>query len=330
MKKQYWILALAASLGTTLGAQTPTPAAEKNTPKNTPTASYAERSRKLQNDLHKATQDFMADPQSASAENAFVEAQKAVFRYQKEQAEARAKALSQQSPAQKQADERLRKAEKQLEEAKKAFQHEPDSPVARNAFVAAQKEFFSARKALQPLVIVDGRECADPSAIDKKNIKTLSILKNPEDLAPYGEKGHNGVIRITTHGKMPSQASMQQLRLRYLSRSIDLKDSQREAFEKAYNAYVNQCETLRQENRTLSEKTDWQTALDKILKNNIAIEQKRYEMFKSLRNVLSDQQLSRLHRADLRFAQDMMSKSNASTRPSARPSETPKGNGAKK
>lgn len=272
----------------------------------------------------------MVDPQSANAENAFVEAQKAVFRYQKEQAEARAKALSQQSPAQKQANERLHKAEKQLEEAKKAFQHEPDSPAARNAFVTAQKEFFSARKALQPLVIVDGRECSDPSAIDKKNIKTFSILKNPEDLAPYGEKGHNGVIRITTHGKMPSQASMQQLRLRYLSRAIDLKDSQREAFEKAYNAYANQCETLRQENRALSEKTDWQTALDKILKNNIAIEQKRYEMFKSLRNVLSDQQLSRLHRADLRFAQDMMSKSNASTRPSGRPSETPKGNGAKK
>lgn len=331
MRKRYGLFSLALILAAPLGAQTAAPAAAKEAAKDTPAASASERGRKLQETLRKATQDFMTNPESAKAENAFVEAQKAVFSYQKEQAEAREKALSRRSPAQKQADERLHKAEKQLSETKKAFQREPDSPAARKAFVAAQKEVFAARKALRPLILIDGRECTDPGAIDKKDIKTVSVLKNPEDLAPYGDKGRNGVIRITTHGKMPSQASMQQLRLRYLSRAIELKDNQREAFEKAYNAYAEQSETLRRENRTLSEKTDWQTALDKILKNNIAIEQKRYEMFKSLRNVLSDQQLSRLYRADLRFARDIMSKSSASAHPAARPSEqAPKGGGAKK
>ena len=168
---------------------------------------------------------------------------------------------------------------------------------------------------MKPLILVDGKERPDLSGFDKRDMKSFTVLKNPEDLKPYGEKGKNGVVLIATYGESAGKATLEQMRMRYLLRAIGLKEKQEKTFEKIYNSYTGQAEALRQENKTLAEKDTWQNALEQILKNNIAIEQKRYEMFRSLKSILSDEQLAKLYRADLRFAREMMTRGNAPTPP---------------
>ena len=85
MKRYAILLILSLGLCLGLGAQNP-PA------KGTPTEK--DQGRELRENLRKATEAFMAAPDSKEAENNFVEAQKAVFAYQKKleaQRKARAK-----------------------------------------------------------------------------------------------------------------------------------------------------------------------------------------------------------------------------------------------
>ncbi|HIT97615.1 MAG TPA: hypothetical protein IAC44_02120 [Candidatus Merdimorpha stercoravium] len=307
MKRYAILLILSLGLCLGLGAQNP-PA------KGTPTEK--DQGRELRENLRKATEAFMAAPDSKEAENNFVEAQKAVFAYQKKlEAQRKARAKKNGSEAFLQAEARLKAANDRLEEAKKAFEQQVSSASARDAFVKAQKAVFEAQKAMKPLILVDGKECKDLSGLDKRNMKSFTVIKNPEDLKPYGDKGKNGVVLIATYGDSPGKTTLEQMRMRYLSRAIGLKDKQKETFEKIYNSYTEQAETLRKENKTLAEKDTWQDALEQILKNNIAIEQKRYEMFRSLKSILSDEQLAKLYRADLRFAREMMARSNTPTPP---------------
>ncbi len=49
-----------------------------------------------------------------------------------------------------------------------------------------------------PLYVVDGIPVTDPSVIDPDNIESVEVLKGPNATAIYGQRGINGVIRITT------------------------------------------------------------------------------------------------------------------------------------
>ena len=258
----------------------------------------------------------MGAPDSKEAENNFGEAQKAVLAHQKNlEAQRKARAKKNGTEAFLQAEARYKAAKEHLENAKKAFEKQTSSTAAREAFVKAQKAVFEAQQAMKPLILVDGKERPNLSGLDKRDMKSFTVLKNPEDLKPYGEKGKNGVVLIATYGESAGKATLEQMRMRYLLRAIGLKEKQEKTFEKIYNSYTEQAEALRQENKTLPEKDTWQKAVEQILKNNIAIEQKRYEMFRSLKSILSDEQLAKLYRADLRFAREMMTRGNAPTPP---------------
>lgn len=50
----------------------------------------------------------------------------------------------------------------------------------------------------EPLYVVDGEIVEDISAIAPDNIKEISVIKSANGTLPYGEKGKNGVIEITT------------------------------------------------------------------------------------------------------------------------------------
>ncbi len=302
-----YILILSLGLCLSLGAQ------------NSPARGVSDekdQGRELRENLRKATEAFMAAPDSKEAENNFVEAQKAVFAHQKNlEAQRKARAKKNGTEAFLQAEARYKAAKEHLENAKKAFEKQTSSTAAREAFVKAQKAVFEAQQAMKPLILVDGKERPNLSGLDKRDMKSFTVLKNPEDLKPYGEKGKNGVVLIATYGESAGKATLEQMRMRYLLRAIGLKEKQEKTFEKIYNSYTEQAEALRQENKTLAEKDTWQNALEQILKNNIAIEQKRYEMFRSLKSILSDEQLAKLYRADLRFAREMMTRGNAPTPP---------------
>ena len=54
----------------------------------------------------------------------------------------------------------------------------------------------------KPLVLVDGKEYTGSlDAIDPQSIERIDVLKDPTKIAPYGEKGKNGVILVTTKKK---------------------------------------------------------------------------------------------------------------------------------
>ncbi len=57
----------------------------------------------------------------------------------------------------------------------------------------------------QPLIVVDGIERDNLSAIDPSTIKSVSVLKDAAAVAPYGMGGANGVILITTKEGQPGK-----------------------------------------------------------------------------------------------------------------------------
>jgi TonB-dependent SusC/RagA subfamily outer membrane receptor len=61
-----------------------------------------------------------------------------------------------------------------------------------------------------PLVIVDGTPLDNSSIplINSYDIERIEVLKNPADVALYGARGANGVVRITTRrpGSPPAPA----------------------------------------------------------------------------------------------------------------------------
>jgi TonB-dependent SusC/RagA subfamily outer membrane receptor len=46
--------------------------------------------------------------------------------------------------------------------------------------------------------MVDGKETADMSMLNPKDIESISVLKDNSATALYGDKGKNGVVVITT------------------------------------------------------------------------------------------------------------------------------------
>lgn len=263
------------------------------------------KEKELRSNVAKAQKALMAAPDSKDAADKFIAAQKALVTYQKGQMEKLTEARSAKKIDSKEL-QAYKTAEEQLKKAQEEFKKNVDSKQIQDALVKAQKAVFEARKAMQPLVIYDGKEVPSIESVDRDNISSISVLKTDEAVKKYGEKARNGVI-ILTKGTSAMKKSMDQMRMRYLTRAIGLKDDQREAFEKTYDSYNKQIEDLRGENSALLEKTGWQSALEPIMKNNITIEQKRYEMYKALGKTLTDEQLVKLYKADLKFAKDAMS-----------------------
>jgi TonB-dependent SusC/RagA subfamily outer membrane receptor len=53
-----------------------------------------------------------------------------------------------------------------------------------------------------PLIIVDGQKFdGAPGSLKSEDIESFSHLKEPSEIAPYGEQGKNGVIIVTTKQK---------------------------------------------------------------------------------------------------------------------------------
>lgn len=53
---------------------------------------------------------------------------------------------------------------------------------------------------ITPLILVDGSEMSNISALDPANVRSVSVLKGPE-AAIYGARGANGVILISTKAR---------------------------------------------------------------------------------------------------------------------------------
>ncbi len=306
--KKYMLLTLALCLSLGLAAQNTTQMTIGKSSSGQMRMSMSQsdsKEKELRSNVAKAQKALMEAPDSKEAADKFIAAQKALVTYQKEQMVKRGT-----DHGTKMIDTKnlqaLKDAEAQLKKVQEEFKQNMDSKQVQNALVKAQKSVFEARKAMQPLVIYDGKEVPSIESVDRDNISSISILKTDEAVKKYGEKARNGVI-ILTKGTPAMKKSMDRMRMQYLTRAIGLKDDQKEAFEKTYDSYNKQIEDLRKENSALLKKTGWQDALEPILKNNITIEQKRYEMYKALGKTLNDEQLVKLYKADLKFAKDAMS-----------------------
>lgn len=56
---------------------------------------------------------------------------------------------------------------------------------------------------MKPLVLIDGME-GDLMALDMKDVVSIEVLSSPVDIAPYGYKGINGVVKVRTKAESSS------------------------------------------------------------------------------------------------------------------------------
>jgi TonB family protein len=64
--------------------------------------------------------------------------------------------------------------------------------------IADGSTFIQLKGSVKPLYMVDGKETADMSMLNPKDIESISVLKDNSATALYGDKGKNGVVVITT------------------------------------------------------------------------------------------------------------------------------------
>ena len=72
-----------------------------------------------------------------------------------------------------------------------------DSKTQEKPIVEMQKRLV-VRDDIKPLMIIDGKEVTSLDNIDGNDIASIDVIKNPESLKEFGEKGRDGVILITT------------------------------------------------------------------------------------------------------------------------------------
>ena len=72
-----------------------------------------------------------------------------------------------------------------------------DSKTQEKPIVKIQKRLV-VRDDIKPLMIIDGKEVTSLDNIDGNDIASMTVIKNPESLKEFGEKGRDGVILITT------------------------------------------------------------------------------------------------------------------------------------
>lgn len=258
-----------------------------------------------------AQRGLEANPSSQQAAEKLIKAKVELFALEKKIEAAREKAQSK-APAGKtdpktQAErEKMEAAKKAMYAAEKDFKNSPDDKARQQDYIKSFTNYLAAKKALEPIVFVDGKQVPSIASVSRDSIKTFKILKNEEAVEKYGEKGRNGVIIITKGAPSPRK-SIDEIRIEHLERAIKIKDNQKAEFEKIYKSVNDQIEKLRRDSREAVKKAEGMEAINKIFQTNISIEQKRLEMYKSLGKILSDEQLGKLYKADIQFARNMMS-----------------------
>ena len=118
-----------------------------------------------------------------------------------------------------------------------------DSKTQEKPIVEMQKRLV-VRDDIKPLMIIDGKEVTSLDNIDGNDIASMTVLKNPESLKKFGEKGRDGVILITTkaHEKtssgedalevveeMPEFPGGEIELMKFISRNVKYPDDAKEA-----------------------------------------------------------------------------------------------------
>ena len=118
-----------------------------------------------------------------------------------------------------------------------------DSKTQEKPIVEMQKRLV-VRDDIKPLMIIDGKEVTSLDNIDGNDIASMTVLKNPESLKEFGEKGRDGVILITTkaHEKtssgedalevveeMPEFPGGEIELMKFISRNVKYPDDAKEA-----------------------------------------------------------------------------------------------------
>ncbi len=118
-----------------------------------------------------------------------------------------------------------------------------DSKTQEKPIVEMQKRLV-VRDDIKPLMIIDGKEVTSLDNIDGNDIASMTVLKNPESLKKFGEKGKDGVILITTkaHEKtssgedalevveeMPEFPGGEIELMKFISRNVKYPDDAKEA-----------------------------------------------------------------------------------------------------
>ena len=118
-----------------------------------------------------------------------------------------------------------------------------DSKKQEKPIVEMQKRLV-VRDDIKPLMIIDGKEVTSLDNIDGNDIASMTVIKNPESLKKFGEKGKDGVILITTkaHEKtssgedalevveeMPEFPGGEIELMKFISRNVKYPDDAKEA-----------------------------------------------------------------------------------------------------
>ena len=118
-----------------------------------------------------------------------------------------------------------------------------DSKTQEKPIVEMQKRLV-VRDDIKPLMIIDGKEVTSLDNIDGNDIASMTVIKNPESLKEFGEKGRDGVILITTkaHEKtssgedalevveeMPEFPGGEIELMKFISRNVKYPDDAKEA-----------------------------------------------------------------------------------------------------
>ena len=118
-----------------------------------------------------------------------------------------------------------------------------DSKTQEKPIVEMQKRLV-VRDDIKPLMIIDGKEVTSLDNIDGNDIASIDVIKNPESLKEFGEKGKDGVILITTkaHEKtssgedalevveeMPEFPGGEIELMKFISRNVKYPDDAKEA-----------------------------------------------------------------------------------------------------
>ena len=118
-----------------------------------------------------------------------------------------------------------------------------DSKTQEKPIVEMQKRLV-VRDDIKPLMIIDGKEVTSLDNIDGNDIASMTVIKNPESLKKFGEKGKDGVILITTkaHEKtssgedalevveeMPEFPGGEIELMKFISRNVKYPDDAKEA-----------------------------------------------------------------------------------------------------
>ena len=118
-----------------------------------------------------------------------------------------------------------------------------DSKTQEKPIVEMQKRLV-VRDDIKPLMIIDGKEVTSLDNIDGNDIASMTVIKNPESLKEFGEKGKDGVILITTkaHEKtssgedalevveeMPEFPGGEIELMKFISRNVKYPDDAKEA-----------------------------------------------------------------------------------------------------